>query len=77
MAYVSGAGDRLPDVLARTPGRLAIATYLLAPGFFHNLIHRHAHPHPVTAPLAPDPRLSTLALHRYESARPADLARAS
>lgn len=69
VAYVSGAGNRLPDVLARTPGRLAVATYLLAPGFFHNLIRRHAAPHPVTAPLAPDPRLSTLALRRYESAR--------
>jgi sirohydrochlorin ferrochelatase len=69
VAYVSGAGDRLPDVVARTPGRLAVATYLLAPGFFHNLIHRQATPHPVTAPLAPDPRLATLALRRYESAR--------
>ncbi|TCC34998.1 sirohydrochlorin chelatase [Kribbella sindirgiensis] len=71
VAYVSGAGDRLPDVLARTSGRLAVATYLLAPGFFHSLIQRHAAPHTVTAPLAPDPRLSTLALHRYEAARAA------
>ncbi|TDW95655.1 sirohydrochlorin ferrochelatase [Kribbella pratensis] len=68
VAYVSGAGDRLPDVLARTPGRLAIATYLLAPGFFHNLIRRQSGPHPVTPPLAPHPHLATLALHRYEEA---------
>ena len=69
VGYVSGAGDRLPAVLSRTPGRLAVATYLLAPGIFNNLIHRQAHPHPVSAPLAPDPRLATLALRRYESAR--------
>ncbi|MGW6196045.1 sirohydrochlorin chelatase [Kribbella sp. NPDC055110] len=69
VAYVSGAGTRLPDVVSRTPGRLAVATYLLAPGTFHNLIRRQAHPHPVTAPLAPDPRLATLALTRYNQAR--------
>ncbi|GAA1608862.1 MULTISPECIES: sirohydrochlorin chelatase [Kribbella] len=68
IGYVSGAGDRLPAVLARTPGRLAIATYLLAPGFFNTLVHRHAGPHPVTPPLAPDPRLATLALRRYDEA---------
>ncbi|TCC35586.1 sirohydrochlorin chelatase [Kribbella speibonae] len=68
VAYISGTGARLPTVLSRTPGRVAVATYLLAPGFFHNLIRRHASPHPVTKPLAPDPRLATLALHRYEEA---------
>jgi sirohydrochlorin ferrochelatase len=67
VGYVSGAGDRLPEVLSRTPGRLAVATYLLAAGFFHNLIRRQAHPYLVTAPLAPDPRLATLALRRYEA----------
>jgi len=69
VGYVSGSGDRLPAVLARTRGRLAVATYLLAPGFFHNLVRRQSGPHPVTQPLAPDPRLATLALHRYEAAR--------
>lgn len=66
VAYVSGAGDRLPPVLSRTPGRVAVATYLLAPGFFHNLVRRQSGGRAVTAPLAPDPRLATLALRRYE-----------
>jgi sirohydrochlorin ferrochelatase len=68
VGYVSGAGERLPAVLSRMPRRTAVATYLLAPGFFHNLVRRQAGPHPVTAPLAPDRRLSTLALRRYEEA---------
>jgi sirohydrochlorin ferrochelatase len=71
VGYVSGAGDRLPAVLSRTPGRVAVATYLLAPGFFHTLIRRQSAGRPVTTPLAPDPRLATLALDRYEQARAA------
>ncbi|NUU26444.1 MAG: sirohydrochlorin chelatase [Streptomycetaceae bacterium] len=71
VGYVSGAGDRLPAVLARVTGRVAVATYLLAPGFFHNLVRRQSQGHLVTEPLAPDPRLATLALRRYEEARAA------
>jgi hypothetical protein len=48
-----------------------VATYLLAPGFFHNLVRRQSAGRPVTPPLAPDPRLATLALHRYEQTRAA------
>ncbi|TDD15321.1 sirohydrochlorin chelatase, partial [Kribbella turkmenica] len=33
-AYISGEGEPLTSVLSRTPGRLAVATYLLAPGYF-------------------------------------------
>lgn len=68
IGYLSGAGERLPTVLARTPGRVAVATYLLAPGFFANHARHLAAPHPVSPPLGPDPRLATLALHRYEEA---------
>ncbi|MFD7154812.1 sirohydrochlorin chelatase [Kribbella sp. NPDC059898] len=68
VGYISGSGDRLPAVLDRTRGRVAIATYLLAPGFFNTLVHRHAGLRPVTPPLAPDPRLATLALLRYDEA---------
>jgi len=67
VGYISGAGERLPSVLSRAPGRVAIATYLLAPGFFETLIHRQAPGYPITPPLAPDPRLATLALRRYDS----------
>ncbi|HEY4568484.1 MAG TPA: CbiX/SirB N-terminal domain-containing protein [Kribbella sp.] len=68
VGYVSGAGERLPAVLARTPGRVAVATYLLAPGFFETLVRRHARGHQVSPPLGADPRLAELALRRYEEA---------
>jgi sirohydrochlorin ferrochelatase len=68
VGYLSGAGDRLPAVLARTSGRVAVANYLLAPGFFNNLVHRHAHGRQVADPLGPDPRLAKLALQRYSAA---------
>lgn len=69
VGYVSGAGERLAPVLARTPGRVAVATYLLAPGAFADHIHRLAGNHPVSAPLGADPRLAALALTRYDAAR--------
>ncbi|TWD82032.1 sirohydrochlorin ferrochelatase [Kribbella amoyensis] len=65
---VSGAGERLPSVLARTPGRVAVATYLLAPGFFADLVRRRAGDVPVSAPLGADPRIAALAVRRYEQA---------
>jgi sirohydrochlorin ferrochelatase len=68
VGYVSGVGERLPAVLARIPGRLAVATYLLAPGFFETLVRRHARGHHVSPPLGADPRLADLALRRYDQA---------
>jgi sirohydrochlorin ferrochelatase len=68
VGYVSGAGERLPDVLARTPGRVAIATYLLAPGAFADRIRSTAGNRPVSQPLGADPRLAALALTRYQQA---------
>jgi sirohydrochlorin ferrochelatase len=69
VGYVSGAGERLAPVLARTPGRVAVATYLLAPGAFADHIHRIAGDRPVSNPLGADPRLASLALARYDAAR--------
>jgi sirohydrochlorin ferrochelatase len=68
VGYVSGAGERLGPVLARTPGRVAVATYLLAPGAFADHVHRLAGARPVSAPLGADPRLAALALTRYQQA---------
>ncbi|TDU88556.1 sirohydrochlorin ferrochelatase [Kribbella voronezhensis] len=68
VGYVSGAGERLPAVLARTPTRTAVATYLLAPGAFADHIRRLSGNHPVSTPLGPDPRLAALALTRYDAA---------
>ncbi|WP_112246535.1 sirohydrochlorin chelatase [Kribbella monticola] len=68
VGYVSGAGERLASVLARTPTRTAVATYLLAPGAFADHIRRLCRNHPVTTPLGPDPRLAALALTHYDTA---------
>lgn len=68
VGHVSGAGERLPAVLARTPGRLAVATYLLAPGFFADRVRRLSAGRPVTPPLGADPRIADLALRRYQNA---------
>lgn len=75
VGYVSGAGERLGSVLERTRGagrstdRVAVATYLLAPGFFADRVRRLAGDLPVSAPLGADPRIAALALHRYDAAR--------
>ena len=68
VGYVSGAGERLASVLSRTPGRVAVATYLLAPGFFADRVRRLAAGRPVTRPLGADPRLAALAVRRYDEA---------
>jgi sirohydrochlorin ferrochelatase len=68
VGYVSGAGEHLASVLARTPGRVAVATYLLAPGYFADKVRRLAAGRHVSSPLGADPRIADLALRRYQSA---------
>ncbi|KRE79538.1 sirohydrochlorin chelatase [Arthrobacter sp. Soil763] len=48
-------------------GRVVIASYLLAPGFFHDQLAK-AGADLVTAPLLPSPVLAELALERYDAA---------
>jgi sirohydrochlorin ferrochelatase len=48
-------------------GRVVAASYLLAPGFFHDRVAR-AGADVVTAPLAPDDRLVDVVLDRYDCA---------
>ncbi len=48
-------------------GRVAIASYLLAPGFFHDQLAK-AGADLVTAPLLPGPVLAEIALDRYDAA---------
>lgn len=69
VGYLSGAGERLPSVLSRVRGRVAVATYLLAPGFFANRVRRLAGSRFVSPPLGADPRLAELALQRFDTAR--------
>lgn len=70
VGYVSGRGRRLGDVLEE-PSRTAVATYLLAPGFFADQVRRIAQREGVvtcTEPLGADPRVARLALRRYDEA---------
>ncbi|GAA1556765.1 CbiX/SirB N-terminal domain-containing protein [Kribbella sancticallisti] len=79
VGYVSGAGERLGPVLARTTGlagpahrstsRVVVATYLLAPGFFADRVKRIAGDLPVSAPLGADSRIAELALRRFDQAQ--------
>lgn len=68
IGYGAGALPRVPEAVAsaRTAGagRVVIASYLLAPGFFHDQLLA-AGTDLVTAPLAPDPRLAEIALDRF------------
>ncbi|MGC4942569.1 sirohydrochlorin chelatase [Kribbella sp. DT2] len=70
VGYVSGAGERLGAVLDRMRGRVAVATYLLAPGFFADRVAALGERAGarVSEPLGADPRLAALALHRYDEA---------
>jgi sirohydrochlorin ferrochelatase len=69
VGYVSGAGQRLAPVLARCQDRVAVATYLLTPGFFADRVRRLAGDRLVSEPLGADPRIAALALRRYDQAR--------
>ncbi|NYD66568.1 sirohydrochlorin chelatase [Agromyces atrinae] len=72
IGYGSMATPNVPTAVeaarSAAPGkRVVIASYLLAPGFFHDRL-REAGADLVSAPLAPDPRLADLVIERYRSA---------
>ena len=71
IGYGAGAHPRLPETVAaaRATGsaRVVVASYLLAPGFFHGRVLASG-ADVVTEPLAPDPRLAAVVLDRYDAA---------
>lgn len=71
VGYASTSAPRVPDVVAglRAAGaaRVTVAAYLLAEGLFHRTLHR-AGADAVTGPLATDPAVADLVLHRYDVA---------
>ncbi|BCJ46496.1 hypothetical protein GCM10010168_61350 [Actinoplanes ianthinogenes] len=71
IAYVSGTGPRVPDVVAelRAAGakRIAIAAYLLADGLFYRSLH-DAGADTVTPPLCHDGAVADLVLGRFDGA---------
>lgn len=75
-AFASAARPAVPEAVAelraRTGQPVAVATYLLAPGHFHEQLHR-AGADWVTAPLGGHPALAGVVIDRYRTAsrRPA------
>ncbi|MFB8228786.1 sirohydrochlorin chelatase [Cellulosimicrobium sp. NPDC055967] len=73
VGYGAMATPSVPDAVAAAradlaPGaRVVVAAYLLAPGFFYDRV-LEAGGDVVTAPLAPDPRLTEIVLDRYATA---------
>ena len=69
--YGSAASPKVPDAVAaaRRAGarRVVLASYLLAPGHFHDKL-AGAGADAVTAPLLPDDRIATVLLDRYDAA---------
>lgn len=70
-AFVTADVPRVDDAVADLKGRgrrVAIASYVLAPGHFHDELR--AQPADiVTEPLLPDQRIADLVLRRYDAAR--------
>ncbi|MFT7840820.1 sirohydrochlorin chelatase [Saccharothrix sp. BKS2] len=64
IGYAATATPRITDVVARTPGRVAVASWLLAPGLFHRTATTSGAP-VVTAPLGAHPRVTEAVLLRY------------
>lgn len=59
--------ERAGTEQARGAGRVVVASYLLATGYFHDQLFK-AEADVVTAPLLPSPALAEIALERYDAA---------
>lgn len=69
-AYASAAQPRVESAVAELIAarrRVAVASYLLAPGHFHRRLQATG-ADVVTAPLLPHPAMAALVLHRYDEA---------
>lgn len=72
VGFAAGAGPRIESVVeearARGASRVVVASYVLAPGYFADVIARSG-ADVATAPLAPDPRLAGIVVERFRGAR--------
>ena len=69
-AYASSAQPRVESAVAEliaADRRVAVASYLLAPGHFHRRLQATG-ADVVTAPLLPHPAMTALVLRRYDEA---------
>ncbi|MDQ0735763.1 sirohydrochlorin chelatase [Arthrobacter agilis] len=69
--FGSKASPSVPEAVASYrpagPGPVALASYLLAPGYFHDQLAK-AGADVVSEPLLPDPAIAAIALDRYDAA---------
>lgn len=68
VGYAATAEPRIADVVAAAPGRVAVASWLLAPGLFHRAV-ADCGADIVAAPLGAHPRVAELVVRRYAEAR--------
>jgi uroporphyrinogen-III synthase len=64
VGYLATGTPRLPDLVAALPGRVAVASWLLAPGLFHRSVQNCGAP-VVADPIGPHPRVADLITRRY------------
>jgi sirohydrochlorin ferrochelatase len=73
VGFAAGAGPRISEAVAtaraRGAKRVVLASYVLAPGYFANVIAASGGD-AVTAPLAPDPRVAAIVAERFLAASP-------
>jgi sirohydrochlorin ferrochelatase len=68
-SFVSAAEPAVADAVRAYDGqRVAVATYLLAPGFFADEVIRAAGDHPCSAPLGAHPAVASLVWRRNDEA---------
>ncbi|WP_020667997.1 sirohydrochlorin chelatase [Amycolatopsis nigrescens] len=67
VGYAATASPSLADLAGATPGRVAVASWLLAPGLFHRRA-RDSGAAVVSDPLGAHPRVADLILRRYSEA---------
>jgi sirohydrochlorin ferrochelatase len=68
VGYAATAAPRIAEVVAATPGRVTVCSWLLAPGVFHDLATRSG-ARIVSAPLGAHPRVADLIARRYLESR--------
>lgn len=66
IGYCATAEPRLPQAIAQLPGRVAVASWLLAPGLFHRAA-AEAGADVVSAPIGAHPLVVDLIVRRYRS----------
>jgi sirohydrochlorin ferrochelatase len=68
VGYAATASPTVTDVVGRARGRVAVASWLLAPGLFHRRVTESG-ADVVTEPLGSHARVADLVLRRYAEAR--------